>query len=194
MGYFLPNVSIRTDFASCGTLDRHLGINVMNCFATDARHYICQEGEGTEQRVQSQSDSSVRRGTQLFKPSNSSVQFTRTFCPAGHWTHEFLACDLQSACWQLDNLGERRAAMNTNRNATPPCQSLLSTMFTCRSSVERVPYSLVCDHSQDCQDASDEDFCVYPPCSGKWRFECTNKQVRQVGKWRFECTNKQVRQ
>ena len=42
-----------------------------------------------------------------------------------------------------------------------------------KASREMIPFSLVCDHSSQCLDQSDEEFCVYPPCLG---FSCVNKQ------------------
>ncbi|KAL8616946.1 hypothetical protein ACOMHN_041864 [Nucella lapillus] len=33
------------------------------------------------------------------------------------------------------------------------------------NSSQRIPFTLVCDYLADCNDRSDEDFCVYPPCS-----------------------------
>ncbi|XP_070206294.1 G-protein coupled receptor GRL101-like [Littorina saxatilis] len=37
---------------------------------------------------------------------------------------------------------------------------------------QRVPYSLVCDHRQQCADSSDETFCVFAPCSGSDPLQC----------------------
>ena len=106
---------------------------------------------------------------------NSTVGFPHAVCSAGHYTHKFLACDIQSDCRQRDPLGKSRESDDT---LVTLCKSMLATLFTCRNDIEHVPYSLVCDHSQDCLDSSDEDFCVHPPCSGRGLFECANKQVK----------------
>ena len=106
-------------------------------------------------------------------PANVSAGFPHVVCPSGHYTHQFLACDVQSACQPRDGPAPR------DGEVTPLCKSILATLFTCRNGVDFVPYSMVCDHNQDCLDASDEDFCVYPSCSGGWLFECANKQVSQ---------------
>nr|KAG5711572.1 hypothetical protein BaRGS_016754 [Batillaria attramentaria] len=42
--------------------------------------------------------------------------------------------------------------------------------------MQHVPYTLVCDFRSDCSDASDESFCVYPPCPASQSLNCGNKQ------------------
>ncbi|KAK7475462.1 hypothetical protein BaRGS_00033281, partial [Batillaria attramentaria] len=89
--------------------------------------------------------------------SNSTIPYTQ--CPAGHVTHDFLACDAQSACWSRDD----------------PSVSCLAPLFTCTNGFERVHYTFVCDYRPDCSDASDENFCVFPTCRMS-EFSCGNKQ------------------
>ncbi|XP_070206255.1 G-protein coupled receptor GRL101-like [Littorina saxatilis] len=48
----------------------------------------------------------------------------------------------------------------------------LPAMFKCSAGSQRVPYSLVCDHRQQCADSSDENFCVFAPCSGSTPLQC----------------------
>ena len=155
----------------------NVGTLVMwHCHRKNGKHFICEEDRSPKEVTRTQSVTFRQHGLQPHEPSNSPANFTHIVCPSGHWTHEFMACDAQSACWQLDKL--RQICQSDKRRAvTSFCQPPLSTLFTCRNDVEHVPYSLVCDHSQDCLDSSDEDFCVHPPCSGSELFECTNKQV-----------------
>ena len=144
------------------------------------RHYassLCERDDSIKVTT-SQNDAPRRPGIQLPVPSDSTVHLTHTVCPFGHWTHEFLACDVQSACWQQDSV-RQWSGDKDRRNMTAPCRFPFSEMFTCTSGVGRVPYSLVCDHGQDCLDNSDEDFCVHPSCTGAWQFECLNKQVNR---------------
>ena len=156
----------------CGSQSVVRDIEMHGCSLYGIKHVLCEE-EGTSQETYaSQKSLSRKSGDQLPELINSSVPLAHVFCPSGHWTHEFLACDGQSDCWQNGNVS------HSNRNVTSQCQSLLSTMFTCKMGVYNVPYSLVCDHSPDCLDASDEDFCSHPSCSSYAQFECTNKQVR----------------
>ena len=113
---------------------------------------------------------------QLPRPSDPSIDLTHEVCPSGHWTHRFLACDTKSVCWLSEESAHGIERDSRSKVATS-CQSPLWSLFECRSGVEHVPYSLVCDHSPDCMDDSDEDFCFYPPCSDGAQFECMNKQV-----------------
>ena len=137
---------------------------------------LCEREESSSGTNTSQNDAARRPGIELRLPSNSTVQLPHTVCPSGHWTHEFLACDVQSACWQQDSYrpwsgGKTRGGM------TSPCQFPFSEMFTCTSGMVHVPFSLVCDHIQDCSDNSDEHFCVHPSCTETWQFQCYNKAV-----------------
>ena len=109
-------------------------------------------------------------------PDNASLRFNHVVCSSGHYTHKFLACDVQSACRHRDSLGENSGVGDAVMDL---CRSLVAMLFACRNDVEHVAYSLVCDHSQDCLDSSDEDFCVYPSCSRSGQFECSDKQVRR---------------
>ena len=134
------------------------------------RTFLC---EIEEARANEHSLSQISR-TQLPNSDSASVHFAHVVCSLGHYTHEFLACDLQSVCRPRDSPGQSGRG---NGTVLTLCRSMVATLFACRDGLEHVPYSLVCDHSQDCLDSSDEDFCVHPPCSGSELFECANKQV-----------------
>ncbi|XP_025107404.1 uncharacterized protein LOC112572091 [Pomacea canaliculata] len=89
-------------------------------------------------------------------------------CPSLHYTHTFLACDVKSECWadKYDN----SKTCSTPLSSRPP-------LFSCINEIQRVPYSLVCDHRSHCSDDSDEKFCIFPSCPRKTNvFECDNKQ------------------
>ena len=152
---------------------------IYNCPMAHGGYVLCEKDDFSLEKTISLDDEQTRFGIQLPVPSNSTVHLAQTLCPSGHWTHEFLACDTQSACWQQDSVRQWTGS-KTRRNMTSPCQFPFSEMFTCTSGVGRVPYSLVCDHSQDCLDNSDEDFCVHPSCTNTGQFECTNKQVSLI--------------
>ncbi|KAK7474727.1 hypothetical protein BaRGS_00034020, partial [Batillaria attramentaria] len=103
----------------------------------------------------------------LFPPTmNVSDSARLVSCPAGHLTRDFLACDVDSACWKLslDSAAECEAPM------TP-----LPPSFACKHGVGHVPYSSVCDFRPDCVDSSDE-LCVFPLCSAVSHFKCGNQQ------------------
>ena len=144
------------------------------CGFNIAKHVLCEEEGPHQDFYPSTIGASRQRGTQRPKPTITAVNVSHVLCPSGHWTHTFLACDALSYCRGQAGSSSGRDA---EANITSLCRSTLSLLFTCSRGVQRVPYSLVCDHSQDCQDDSDEDFCTYPPCSGSQQFECVNKQV-----------------
>ena len=153
-------------------------LKLERCGSTYTRSVLCEEGP-PEQMSTIQNDAFSRHRLQLPKLGYSSIHFPYVVCPLGHWTHTFLACDMRSACWQRGSF-RQSSGRDVRRNVPSFCRSTLSALFTCRTGVNHVPYSLVCDHSRDCPDSSDEDFCVHPSCSGSWQFECTNKQVKHT--------------
>ena len=98
-------------------------------------------------------------------------------CPKGHMTHVFLACDVQSDCW-AEGYGELDNADVPSYAACPAQLTSLPPSFVCTDGEQHVPYTLLCDHRPDCQDRSDEDFCVFPPCTGNSLLQCsTTEQV-----------------
>ena len=95
-------------------------------------------------------------------------------------THELLACDAQSYCWgQVDVIATDDRKTSTSSSCGAPLTSTPPS-FACESGADRVPYSMVCDHSRDCLDSSDEDFCHFDSCFGGTQFECSSKQVSGV--------------
>ena len=140
-------------------------------FSDKNSHSLCEKHVKAE-------DAPERRRLQLSKPTMSSGENVHYIvCASGHRALEFLACDVRSACWQNENF-VRNSENGVERNVQSLCYSPLLTLFSCRTGVDRISYSLVCDHSQDCLDNSDEDFCAHPPCPDVQQFECYNQQVR----------------
>ena len=175
MAYFLKRIHFWYPY-ECVHANPADKLVLNHCTFHHTKLLLCEDDGFPATNDGSQHGLSGRRGIQLPKPTNSSLPFPHVTCPSGHRTHEFLACDVMSRCWQHDNV-RQSSERDPRRNVTSQCQSLLSTLFTCRTTAELVPYSLVCDHHQDCLDASDEYFCVHPMCSGTQHFECSNKQV-----------------
>ncbi|KAK7087894.1 hypothetical protein V1264_021886 [Littorina saxatilis] len=118
----------------------------------------------------------------------------------GHITHSFLSCDPQSHCGtgqlQFDcsisntnasgasvtskddaGLAEgniRESVSDDNNDASFKAAEVRVAMFVCDNGRRTVPYSLVCDFREDCDDASDEAWCVHrEKCAG---FTCHNGQ------------------
>ena len=161
----------------CTHINKQCQLSTLDCHeATD--DFLCEKISTPEHTYFYHNGASGREGIEFSKPSNSSFPLTHTLCPSGHWTLDFLACDMLSACWRDD---KSRLSMESDPSQlASPCRSTLSTMFMCRNGAEQVPYTLVCDHSHDCQDFSDEDFCDHPSCSGSGQFKCNNNQVRNT--------------
>ena len=102
-------------------------------------------------------------------------------CPGKHFTHAFLACDALASCWAGNDV-----EFQSNRDlwdvpsfvSCPAPLTSLPPSFSCTSGrqrqVQRVPYSLVCDGRSDCSGNGDEDFCVFPRCTGNTPLRCRN--------------------
>ena len=163
-------------FHTCGVIWIIGAVHIDKCDSLLTKHFLCEK-DGEKDYVHTGGHGAL--GIVFSRPRNTSIHFTHVICPSGYWTHEFLACDLQSVCWGSNSF-DKTSGSEERIKIRAQCQSLLSTMFTCRKSAEYVPYSLVCDHSHDCIDASDEDFCFYPSCLSNLQFECTNKQVKKT--------------
>ena len=78
----------------------------------------------------------------------------------------FTAQSLESP-HQLDKLPGTRFSKN----------SYPVPMFECKDGVQKISYTLVCNFRQDCRDSSDEDLCIFAPCTVT-EFTCRNGQVR----------------
>ena len=176
------------------TKDRHVTCcSMSNAGRVDLEHCsedeleacaLCERDESSTETMTGQNDAPRRPGIQVPVPSDSTVDVAHTVCPSSHWTHEFLACDRLSACWQQDSF---RPWSKNRRKMTSSCLFPFTEMFICTSDASRVPYSLVCDHGQDCLDNSDEDFCVHPSCNGAGQFQCSNKQASLIFLSPFLC-------
>ena len=100
-------------------------------------------------------------------------------CPAGHATRCLMAVDSNTACLKHDEVFGMGAAL---RPQDPTLSSCLGTLkaafanFMCVGSGDPLPYTLVCDHRKDCMDNSDEEFCVFPPCTGDTPLKCASNQ------------------
>ena len=169
VGYFgRYRYELKSVHPLCAYIWRPGHLYMTTCLRKQKGRLLCVEDRTYEEHHDAKQVSPRRKGIKL-----SNLTSSYTVCPDGHWTHTFLACDMQSDCWEHGSFAQNGRG-DAGRNMTSLC---LSTLFTCNSGVELVSYSLVCDHTKDCLDDSDEDFCVYPSCSGSQQFECYSKEV-----------------
>lgn len=127
-----------------------------SCSVASSSSFIC-EAPGSDEETLVQMPVSIE--------ARWSVSVLR--CPSHYYTHTFLACDVSSHCWATK--------FDTSRCEAP--LTPLPPFFTCANEIQRVPYTLVCDHRPDCNDRSDESFCVFPACPSKNFYRCANSQV-----------------
>ena len=177
----------------CAVVGITLGqVGIIKCRETkligekgDTERSVCQMPD-TEQSQRAQPLSSA---IQKAQPSVALANVTSfgekghgwwVTCPSDHVTHTFLACDVSAFCWAGWNLTfsllPELWALPVSWSCPAP-MTFLPPSFPCRSEEQRVPYSLVCDHRQDCADGSDEKFCTFLPCQWQTEFQCQNKQV-----------------
>ena len=101
---------------------------------------------------------------ELANPGNSTFPASHVTCRDRQVTLAFLPCE-----------GSSRDAYVSDdvRSGSPPGSAdPEAPSFQCSNAVQHVPYTLLCDHRQDCSDNSDEDFCRFPPCSGDTPMKC----------------------
>ena len=164
----------------CAQIKQAHRVILDDCFGKVSQDFLCEKNGAPDKPYARLHSTSGPRNIRLTKPTVPSAKnVTQIACLLGHWARDFLACDVRSACWQDEHFAPDSGS-DVKRSLKTLCESPLSTLFKYRIGSERVSYSRVCDHSQDCLDASDEDFCVYPPCAGTHHFECFNKQVRRT--------------
>ena len=171
---------------TCGVIDMKWApekvVHLVNSTHMLFAHVLC---EVDPPDIQSHSGTRQHRGSSisLSEPNEQLSPSEFVTCPDKHVTHTFLACDVTSACWAqndviFDDMKERwdmpsPSSCRANMTSLPPS-------FPCASGVQRVPYTLVCDHRADCHDNSDEDFCQFPLLEGTSALRCgTSTEVRR---------------
>ena len=107
-----------------------------------------------------------------FQVSSATIQ-RFVSCYRGHVTHAILSCDYISQCQFVSkHLRECRLPVAGGSD------HFEMAMFECDDGKMTLHYTLVCDFRRDCEDSSDETFCLHTDCTG---FLCLSGQC--VEKW-----------
>ncbi|KAK7111126.1 hypothetical protein V1264_010811 [Littorina saxatilis] len=128
----------------------------------------------------------VPENIELQYPENRQLRLSHVTCSNGQTMLSFLSCESSSRGAYVNESVISGSAQSTIDEGGGP-------YFRCDSEVEHVPYTLVCDHRQDCADNSDEDFCQFPPCTGNTPLKCgTSHQCLALDRWcdgQHDCSN-----
>ncbi|KAL8576731.1 hypothetical protein ACOMHN_065975 [Nucella lapillus] len=119
-------------FMYLGALD--LISQYLTCFeiyySTD---FLC-ELESVSQQQRASEEAYIRMKPVL----NQTLPMPYVQCPASHLTHVFLACEVQSECWQLQHSDDKIGGISS-MTSWPALLTSLPAMFTCSSDVQSVP-------------------------------------------------------
>ena len=176
---------------SCGSMTSADGITMAYCSSSKQRLSTAALCQVPLLGSHSQRGAGPEAFIQLERPRERPTSASTVLCPLGHWTLDFLASDAQSSC--RSGRGDDSLAVNGDSEPaghgpddaggipgpSDVAVTSLPVSFACGSGSRVVPFSLLCDHRRDCQDNSDEDFCVFPRCSVYTQFACTSLQVRR---------------
>ena len=132
----------------CAALHKYSHIfKVIKCDTLKKADYLCEIPKKLDHQSQQQS------GIELPVPAKPAVTLPGM---RGCWnletTKDFLVCEARSGI--QDSPSTATCPLYRQDSDTP--------WFQCRDK-GCAPYTLVCDHRQDCADGSDEDFCVFKP-------------------------------
>ena len=128
------------------------------------------------------------------------LNFSLVKCPERHVTRDFLSCDPHARC-RVDRpaitcpLQSDRDRLSTDfgKHSSPAFATDIQTnlqyvpMFVCDNKRATISYSLVCDFKEECDDQSDEDFCLPLVCSELDHLvigqNCDNGQCLNILQW-----------
>ena len=176
MAFYAPPVTRTIQHPYCGVLQSNekIFLNVV-CTKDNYIDFLCE----IESEAHPTTSSLDKVSLAIFPLSNQTLLLPHVTCPLGHMTLDFLACDVQSACWSdvVSTDGDKWGV--PSYASCPAPLTSLPPSFQCGSGDQMVSFSLVCNYRSDCLDSSDEKFCEHPPCAAKSEFMCLpSRQVR----------------
>ncbi|KAK7107085.1 hypothetical protein V1264_015062 [Littorina saxatilis] len=175
------SVSYKTDISSrrllCGFFDdRSYDVITLDRGCRDGRVQdeavaLCERNSAVAKDKQS------KETIPLQYPENRQWPVPLATCSDGKIVLSFLPCgSLSRDTYVSESVISGSAQNEMNKERGP--------YFECRSGVQHLPYTLVCDHRHDCADNSDEDFCQFPPCTGDTPLKCgTSHQCISLQQW-----------
>ena len=175
MAFYVPPIERFEVFPLCGFLRINVYVRLSEvCTKETNTNFLCEMESGTHQKT-----SSLDKVRMALLSVTNQTLLPHVTCPLGHMTLDFLACDVQSACWSdvVSTDGDRWGV--PSYASCPAPMTSLPPSFQCGSGDQMVSFSLVCNYRSDCSDSSDEKFCEHPPCAPKSEFLCLpSRQVR----------------
>ncbi|KAK7476236.1 hypothetical protein BaRGS_00032512 [Batillaria attramentaria] len=166
-------------------------IDLRLCQETVSQYFLCEVQDSNTQGTEPPLPTSPHI-PQLLSANQTTTDVSGIQCPDGHMTHTFLACDYLSRCFAQGFDSKTDMWGIPDVTSCPAPLTPLPPLMTCTSAGQRVPYSLVCDHRQDCQDGSDEEFCVFEPCPAHLPNRCGKTQcysMTQLCDDRVDCVS-----
>ena len=152
--------------------------------------YLEKNDEYLEKNDENRHTKKVKQTTLKSTQQNKDVEisFNRnkySLCNENDYILNFLLCDemVMSSCkfynnsepsvcttyavnlQMVDDISKCRFT-NNNRTEESDCatRAVTTEMFKCTETLKLIHYTFVCDHQPQCDDGTDERFCVYPQC------------------------------
>ena len=147
-------------------------------YCDEPRHhgYLCEFG--SNQEAVTSTSLSLLLDTLITNTTQYPVD--HVVCPAGHVTHTLFSCDARTSCWAERHHVEVDLSGSPDEGSCPAPVAPLPPYFRCQRGLQVVAYTVVCDHRENCEDGSDEGFCVFPACRPGTEMTCNNEQVSPV--------------
>ena len=137
----------------------------MPCINTFCKSYLCAFLTNTNKSYTIDKKKETNLGYSKYY-SKSEHNLYR--CVTNDYIRSFLLCETVSSCSSFGNIFMcKDGYLETYQRKTLKIEF---NLFTCEDKRQVISYTLVCDHRSDCDDGSDESFCLYPALTDKTLF------------------------